>query len=266
MIAADNPFFGGRDLRSVEASGFNSTLIERIGKYIPQPSLDLGRAPVESALRAANPTPTGICLIIGAGSETNFLTLLRALFAEVVVTDVVQGPPVQVICDGADLPFPDNHFDCVVAMAVLEHVLEPEVVVAQMHRVLKPGGMVVADTPFMQQVHMRAYDFTRFTDLGHRWLLRNFTEVDRGVSVGPGSALAWSLMYFVRSFTRGGKSVLIAQALVRLLFFWLKYFDLLLGKRPGGRDAAAGFYFVGTKSDGPGITAQNIIQDFRGLT
>jgi SAM-dependent methyltransferase len=39
--------------------------------------------------------------------------------------------------------------------AVLEHALDPPVVVAEIYRVLKPGGLVYADTPFMQRVHER---------------------------------------------------------------------------------------------------------------
>ena len=35
---------------------------------------------------------------------------------------------------------------------------------------------------------MGRYDFTRFTDLGHRRLLRKFEEVERGPIVGPGMA------------------------------------------------------------------------------
>jgi SAM-dependent methyltransferase len=266
MISPDNPFFGGRDLKTSTASGFNQDLISRVGRFIPGISLDLGRAPVMAQLRRLGRPGDGVCLIVGAGSETEFLAFLRSYYREVVVSDVVQGPDVAVICDGAALPFEDAAFDCVIAMAVLEHVLVPETVVAEFHRVLKPGGVVVADTPFMQQVHMRAYDFTRFTDLGYRWLFRRFTEIERGVSVGPGSALAWSIMYFFRAFAWNRMSTFVLSAVARLGFFWLKYFDYILARRPGGRDAAAGFYFVGTKqADCHALSAKNLPDQFRGM-
>ncbi|CAH2407660.1 hypothetical protein MES5069_620012 [Mesorhizobium escarrei] len=35
----------------------------------------------------------------------------------------------------------------------------------------------------MQQVHEGAYDFTRFTELGHRWLFRRFETISRGALV-----------------------------------------------------------------------------------
>ena len=62
-------------------------------------------------------------------------------------------------------------------------------VVAGVERVLKPNGVVYAETPFMQQVHEGAYDFTRFTELGHRWLWRRFSTIARGPLGGRAVAL-----------------------------------------------------------------------------
>ncbi len=58
-------------------------------------------------------------------------------------------------------------------------MLEPERVVSEIARVLKPAGMVYSEIPFMQQVHEGAYDFTRFTDSGQRWLFRQFKSPTR---------------------------------------------------------------------------------------
>ena len=38
------------------------------------------------------------------------------------------------------------------------------------------SGIVYAETPFMQQVHEGAYDFTRYTVLGHRYLFKKFKQ------------------------------------------------------------------------------------------
>ena len=65
---------------------------------------------------------------------------------------------------------------------------------------LKGRGVVYAETPFMQQVHMGPYDFTRFTHSGHRRLFRRFEEVESGAVCGPGMALAWAYQYFLLSF------------------------------------------------------------------
>ncbi len=41
-----------------------------------------------------------------------------------------------------ELPFPDAHFDCVYATESLEHAVEIDRAVAEMCRVLKPGGQL----------------------------------------------------------------------------------------------------------------------------
>ena len=168
---------------------------------------------------------------------------------ELIETDLCIGPRVQMICDAHRVPFADNTFDAVIIQAVLEHVCAPQDCVAEIYRVLKPSGLVYAETPFMQQVHGGAYDFTRFTDLGHRLLFRRFEQIDRGACCGPGMALAWTIQYFLLSFS-GTK---IMRALVRvsteLSLFWLKYLDLLLINRPEAQNAASGFYLMGSKTD-----------------
>ena len=105
-----------------------------------------------------------------------------------VETDVSIGSRTMLVCDGHDIPFSDKTFDGVVIQAVLEHVIDPYRCVEEIYRVLKPNGIVYSETPFMQQVHMGRYDFTRFTHLGHRRLFRNFSEVDSGAVCGPGMA------------------------------------------------------------------------------
>ena len=81
-----------------------------------------------------------------------------------------------------------------------EHVVDPYRCVDEIHRVLTSNGLIYAETPFIQQVHAGRYDFTRFTQLGHRRLFRRFEEIETGVVCGPGMALAWSWQYFLLSF------------------------------------------------------------------
>jgi len=48
---------------------------------------------------------------------------------------------------GAPLPYPDAHFDAVVCIETLEHVLPTDRLVCELHRVLKPGGIGIIDVP-----------------------------------------------------------------------------------------------------------------------
>jgi hypothetical protein len=115
-------------------------------------------------------------------------------------------------------------------------------VVAEIERVLKPNGVVYAETPFMQQVHEGAYDFTRFTELGHRWLWRRFTTIARGPLGGPGLSLYWATRYFLRGLLRSRR---IADIL-SIPFMSFALADRLM-KVPDMIDGASGAFFLGRK-------------------
>lgn len=50
------------------------------------------------------------------------------------------------VADAADLPFGDCSFDAVIAMHMLYHVPDAAAGIAEMHRVLKPGGVLAVTT------------------------------------------------------------------------------------------------------------------------
>lgn len=46
------------------------------------------------------------------------------------------------------LPYPDCHFDVVVCLEVIEHIENDAQAVRELHRVLKPGGLLIASVPY----------------------------------------------------------------------------------------------------------------------
>jgi SAM-dependent methyltransferase len=57
------------------------------------------------------------------------------------------------------IPFESNYFDAILCIAVLEHVENPEEVVPELYRVLKPGGHSILEVPFLQPEHKVPTDF-----------------------------------------------------------------------------------------------------------
>jgi len=198
--------------------------------------------------------------VLGKGMEP----LLAQPGIELVETDVSWGPRTRLICDAHDIPFADGTFDGVIAQAVLEHVVDPYRCVDEIHRVLKDCGVVYTETPFMQQVHGGRYDFTRFTHLGHRRLFRRFEEINSGVACGPGTALAWSHLYFFLSFARWQPLRTLIRVIGRLTLFYLKYFDYYLARKPAALDAASGLYFLGRKSS-QALPDRELVKLYRGV-
>jgi SAM-dependent methyltransferase len=163
---------------------------------------------------------------------------------EVISTDVYASPFTALLCDAHKLPFETQSFDGIWIQAVLEHVLDPHIVVAEIHRVLKQNGYVYAETPFMQQVHERAYDFSRFTRSGHRWLFARFEEISSGAVTGPAIAFLWSMRYLLRALGAGEK---MSRA-IPLLFFWIRFLDRFCQPQKSA-DAAGGVFFLGRRSE-----------------
>ena len=74
------------------------------------------------------------------------------------------------IYDGKKIPFPDAEFDYVLCTEVMEHIPEPKDLLKEIHRVLKPRGVLVMTVPFMVPLHEEPYDFYRYTKYGLKYL------------------------------------------------------------------------------------------------
>ena len=243
--------------------GHVERLLERL---LPHVSRNItGRSNYKQlAERLLEKTSAPTVLVLGGGIIGDGMDVLLSYPAiRLVESDVALETRTALLCDAHDIPFRDGVFDGVIAQAVLEHVADPYRCVEEIHRVLNEDGLVYAETPFMQQVHGGRYDFTRFTLLGHRRLFRHFSEVNSGAVCGPGMALAWSLMYFLLSFTTTKSARKVMRLIARLLFFPLTFFDTFLVKKPAALDAASGFFFLGRKSDTV-LSDRELLHHYRG--
>jgi SAM-dependent methyltransferase len=73
---------------------------------------------------------------------------------------------------------PEKHFDAVVCTEVLEHTLQPFAAATELFRILRPGGLLFASTPFNFRIHGPLPDCWRFTEHGLRALLAQFEIIE----------------------------------------------------------------------------------------
>lgn len=89
--------------------------------------------------------------------------------------DLIDGPGVDLIADGNQLPFSDNHFDFVICAETLEHDKAPWLTAKEMFRVCKPGGLAIVTVPGIGfPKHDYPSDYWRFTPDGLSLLFADF--------------------------------------------------------------------------------------------
>jgi predicted SAM-dependent methyltransferase len=100
-------------------------------------------------------------------------------------------------------PIESASLDGVGCFAVLEHTKQPWLVVQEIHRMIKPGGKVWIDWPFLQPVHgypSHYFNATReglesiFTDAGFK-----VNTSETGDHEGPDHTISWILGHFVQA-------------------------------------------------------------------
>jgi predicted SAM-dependent methyltransferase len=117
----------------------------------------------------------------------------------VINTEIFPYPTTDVVCNGDNLPFKDNSFDVVLSLAVLEHVPNPWVHAEELIRVLKPGGIIYADVPFLQPYHGYPYHYFNMTTAGLKSLFeKKITVVKHTVErwSKPIFTLTWFLQRY----------------------------------------------------------------------
>jgi SAM-dependent methyltransferase len=175
----------------------------------------------------------------------------RHLADHVLTVDVGAFPGVDLVGDGHRLPFRNNSVARIVCTGVLEHVDFPEKVVAEMARVLRPGGRLYVAVPFLQGFHPGSgteQDLQRYTHIGLLRLLAPFRVVESGISGGPSVALAWILReYLALPFAWSRTGYAIVYRVAGVLTSWLRWFDVALERAPQAGRIACGFYVIGEK-------------------
>ncbi len=239
MDPATRATLRGLDTKKRSRGAGSISILDKIKQLTAPPSPSLNTSRMAQRMLADLGTQAAI-LDLGSGTHR--------LAEHVVNLDIDLFPSVDVVAAGQALPFRDSVFDGVVTQAVLEHLPDPGSAVREIRRVLKDGGYIYAEVPFLQGYHADPDDYQRFTASGIRWLFKDFDSIDIGVCVGPSSALAWMLREYARLLVQ--PSELFGKIMYRLVGWVtlpLKYLDLIVTRSGKAHMIAAGLYFYGRK-------------------
>jgi SAM-dependent methyltransferase len=153
---------------------------ERLRSFVAEAPLERASIFEFVAQQARMLAPDARVIDIGAGDAP-----YRELFAaqSYVTLDHEETPhtgAVDLLGSAESIPTEAGAFDVVLCTQVLEHVAEPLAALSEFHRVLKPGGRLIATVPFVWEEHELPHDYFRYTKAGIEHLLTRaaFVELD----------------------------------------------------------------------------------------
>jgi hypothetical protein len=168
-----------------------------------------------------------------------------------VNVDVAAVAGVDVVANAARLPFASSSCDSIACLALLELVLDPERVIAEIHRTLKPNGEVQVVVPFCHPYHAYPADYSRFSRERLANLFSEFREVKIGIRTGPTTTMLTFLTYYLKLFLPVHGGTPVRRAFNRLIvgaagwaMFPLKYLDVWLNRLPSAHVLANHLFVV----------------------
>jgi SAM-dependent methyltransferase len=114
----------------------------------------------------------GRLIDIGCGNKP-YEHILSPYITEYIGCDIAQsdGDRVDVLCPANNIPVDDCSFDTVISTQTIEHVEDPQGLVNEAFRVLKPNGYLIISGPQYWPLHEEPFDFFRYTKYGFKYIL-----------------------------------------------------------------------------------------------
>lgn len=166
-------------------------------------------------VEAVASNPEKLFLDLGCGLRRRLFD--NCLYLEVypsITADLIVPPT-------CEYPIKDAMLDGIGCFSVLEHTRKPWLVVQEMRRMLKPGGKVWIDWPFLQPLHGYPSHFFNATREGVRSVFEDsgfiVNELGTGDHEAPDNTISWVLGGFIRALPEWERERLLEMRVGDLL-------------------------------------------------
>lgn len=142
--------------------------------------------------------------------------------------------PPDLAWDGQQIPLQNSSVDSALLTEVLEHCPDPEAVLREIARVLKPGGFMFLTVPFIWPIHTVPHDQFRYTPFALRRMLERtgFQNPVIEATGGRHAVLALTLGLWVRRRPLTTRAHVVTRSVLSILLWPVIWLLLKLDKRP----------------------------------
>lgn len=180
-------------------------------------------------------------LILNVGSGT------KRIVPHIKNLDINPGDNVDYVCDAANLPFKSNTVDLIITQEAFEHMSKPNIALKECYRVLKNGGKIYFQVPFIVGYHPGPNDFYRFTKEGMDNFLKSVgfqvEKVEISIS-GAWGFYAIAVEFFAILFSGPISNLYIPmKGLFAILLYPIKWLDFWF-RLSAQRDRIPGGYYA----------------------
>lgn len=116
------------------------------------------------------------------------------------------------------LPIQSKIADTIISLSVMEHLSDPQTMLNEAFRILKPGGFIILQVPWQWWIHEAPHDFYRYSPYALQDLFKKagFTELNIEPQAGYFTTAIMKWNYFTRRFVRGSKFVKLLLKMLML--------------------------------------------------
>ena len=171
----------------------------------------------------ARALPAGVRILdagSGEGQYAHYFARQRYCGVDLAVGDAAWDySRLDAVADLTALPFRAGTFDAAIHMVTLEHLREPGLALAEIARVLAPGGRLLLAAPHEWEVHQAPHDYFRYTRFGLQYLLEKagLEPIEMRAVGGYFRLLARRLLNGLQFFTGGARWLGFVPAAILLV-------------------------------------------------
>ncbi len=155
-------------------------MLEAVQRLLPRPVrryiLHFETAIEEAVARFASAMPEGAWVLDAGCGECKYkrwFSRQRYVGIDLGIGDAAWNyATIDAVADLGSIPFRSGSFEAALNLVTLEHVREPALVLAEILRVLSPGGRLLLILPHEWEEHQTPHDYFRYTRYGAEYLLR----------------------------------------------------------------------------------------------